>query len=122
MIRVPYYNWNTIITITKGKSSNQLECKCSIYEYDNKYRACFKTSKQTYYFEIDYIYVQNTKELEEYVEAYFLNNRNSDKLQTEKCIRCSKHTVLTGVYCERCKEAIKKNENNSSMTVLDEEL
>lgn len=97
-------HWTLQIPASKNKEKI-LEVKASAYEYEEVYRICFKNYSQIYYFEIplDNIYFKEDIKVE--AEKYFTEHRND--LDVSKCPRCFKWSVLSGQFCERCKEAMK---------------
>lgn len=104
-------HWNLQISTPKNKNL-LIDTKASAYLFGDEYRICFSNMKQKYYFSIaadpDY-----TEEMIRYVsEKVFTQER--DSLEVAKCIRCSKWDVVSGQFCERCKEAIK-NPSSSDM-------
>ena len=114
--------WDSTISFKKGKIESVLDVKCSAYPYGDAVRICFKTSKQIYYFELANAVFFSPDSFKDLCIDYFNTHRTSEFMSVGKCIRCSKWSVVSGVYCPRCIEA---NEHNvgfeSQLTVLEEE-
>ena len=97
-------HWTLQVQASKNKDKI-LNIRASAYEYGEVYRICFSNYSQIYYFEIP----NNTLTEEEIKQAaltYFTENRN--RLDIAKCPRCFKWHVITGQFCERCKNSMKQ--------------
>ena len=72
------------------------------YQWESGWRIMATLPKQKIYYEL-----KDLAEIDEAVAVkYFVANRL--ELDHAKCIRCSKWHVVTGMFCERCRNVIQQ--------------
>ncbi len=103
-------HWDLKISDPK-KPEVMLDTKASWYFFDDVIRFCFANRKQRYYFDYPRQLVEemivSDGLLKELAIKIFDEVRSS--CDVAKCVRCSKWTVVSGQFCERCKQANESN-------------